>query len=253
VAFTVTVVEVPGDQAARRRALAANLAAVEARITAACEQAGRSRSEVALIAVTKTFPASDVVLLTGLGVLDVGENRDQEAAPKVAEVATLRGSTGADPRWHFIGALQTNKCASVARYAAVVHSVDRPHVVTALGAAARKAGRRLSCLVQVDLDEVRRPGRSGAPAAEIQAVAAAVAVEPWLDLTGVMAVAPLAGDAWAAFRRLAAVAAEVREHYPGAVMISAGMSADLEAAVANGSTHLRVGAALLGVRRHPVG
>ncbi len=94
-------------------------------------------------------------MLSSLGVRDVGENRDQEAAPKAAACADLRDRL----TWHFVGQLQTNKAASVVRYADVVHSVDRPRLVTALGAAARKAGRTLTCLVQVSLDG--DPGRGG--------------------------------------------------------------------------------------------
>src|SRR5579872_3327515 len=229
----------------RREVLAANLAEVRQRIAAACGAAGRDATDVTLIAITKTFPASDVRLLASLGVRDVGENRDVEAAPKAAACADL------DLTWHFVGQLQTNKAASVARYASVIHSVDRIRLVTALGAAARKAGRRLRCLVQVSLDD--EPGRGGAPADQVLAIADAVASQAGLDLGGVMAVAPLAaepvpGGPLAAFQRLAGTAAQVRAQHPGAVMISAGMSGDLEAAIAAGATHVRVGTALLGGR-----
>jgi len=98
-----------------------------------CKRADRDPSEVTLIAVTKTYPASDVRLLAELGVLDVGENRDQEASPKAAATA------GLGLRWHFIGQLQTNKAASVAAYASHVHSVDRVRLVAACR---RHASRR---------------------------------------------------------------------------------------------------------------
>jgi pyridoxal phosphate enzyme (YggS family) len=232
----------------RRADLAANLADVEARIAVACRTAGRPRDEVRLIAVTKTFPASDVALLHDLGVRDMGESRDQEAAPKAAALGAL-----ADLRWHFIGALQTNKCASVARYADVVHSVDRSRLITALDDAAFRAGRRLSCLVQVDLDDADRPGRAGAAVGDVSRLADELAATRQLDLAGVMAVAPRAGDPGKAFSELAIVAAEMRHQHPAAMLMSAGMSGDLEAAVAAGATHLRVGTALLGSRGHPVG
>ena len=169
---------------------------------------------VTLIAITKTFPATDIRILSSLGVRDVGENRDQEAAPKAAEVADLRDQL----TWHFVGQLQTNKAASVARYADVVHSVDRLRLVTALGAAARKDGRPLRCLVQVSLDD--EPGRGGAPADQVLAIADAVASQAGLELGGVMAVAPLAaesvpGGPLAAFGRLAEIAALVRARAPG--------------------------------------
>jgi pyridoxal phosphate enzyme (YggS family) len=234
---------------ARRRELAANLERVRQRIGAACIAAGRPVDEVALIAITKTFPASDVVLLAELGVTDVGENRDQEAAAKVADVATLCADPGV-LRWHFVGALQTNKCASVVRYASLIHSVDRLRLVDALGRAAQQTVVR--CLVQVDLDETNRPGRAGTREEEVGAIAEAIAGDSRLELAGVMAVAPLGADPASAFRRLAAIADAVRQRHPVASVISAGMSGDLEQAVANGATHLRVGSALLGARRHPV-
>ena len=231
----------------RAAEIAASLAAVQARIGAACRAAGRPVGAVTLIAITKTFPATDIRILSSLGVRDVGENRDQEAAPKAAELADLRDEL----TWHFVGQLQTNKAASVARYASVIHSVDRIRLVTALGAAARKAGRRLRCLVQVSLDD--EPGRGGAPADQVLAIADAVASQAGLELGGVMAVAPLAaeavpGGALAAFGRLAEMAALVRAQHPEAAMISAGMSGDLEEAIAAGATHVRVGTALLGGR-----
>ncbi|MDQ1484380.1 MAG: dependent protein [Actinomycetota bacterium] len=241
----------PSDLGQRRIELAANLAVVEARIAAACAAVGRDRDDVRLIAATKTFPASDIRLLADLGVLDIGENRDQEAAPKAAE---LRTTPAAQPiRWHFIGALQTNKSASVVEYATFVHSVDRLRLVKALGVAASRAGSVVSCLIQVDLDDVSRSGRSGARPAEVSGIARAIASTPGLQIAGVMAVAPLDADPAPAFRHLAELATQVRERHPEATMISAGMSNDLEQAIANGSTHLRVGAALLGNRRHPVG
>ena len=114
---------------ARRDELAGNLKAVRERIEAACAAAGRSPAEVTLIAITKTFPASDVALLASLGLAEVGENRDQEAAPKAAECAAF----GVALHWHFVGQLQVNKVASVTAYADVVHSVDRMRLVRALG------------------------------------------------------------------------------------------------------------------------
>jgi len=199
---------------------------------------------VTLVAITKTFPASDVRLLYELGVRDVGENRDQEAAPKAAECADLAPKL----TWHFVGQLQTNKAASVVRYARVVHSVDRMRLVRALGTQARKAGQVVTCLVQVDLDPDPEPGRGGAMPEEIPGLAAAVAAEEGLLLGGVMAVAPLGVPPAEAFAPLPAIASAVREIRPEAAMISAGMSADMEAAIAVGATHVRVGTALLGGR-----
>ncbi|MBA9006496.1 YggS family pyridoxal phosphate-dependent enzyme [Thermomonospora cellulosilytica] len=229
-----------GSVRARRDELAANLRTVRERIAAACAAAGRDPAEVTLVAVTKTFPASDVRLLAGLGVADVGENRDQEAAAKAAECADLPLT------WHFVGQLQTNKARSVAGYADVVHSVDRARLVTALSSAAVRAGRTLRCLVQVSLDE--RPGRGGAAPSEVPELADLIAASDGLELGGVMAVAPLGADPAPAFARLAGVAERLRAAHPSATVISAGMSGDLEQAVACGATHVRIGTALLGGR-----
>jgi pyridoxal phosphate enzyme (YggS family) len=230
------------DVEERRAELGARLQAVRGRIADACVAAGRDPAEVTLVAVTKTFPASDVRLLSELGVRDVGENRDQEAAPKAAECAALASRL----TWHFIGQLQTNKAASVARYAGVVHSVDRVRLVHALGAAARKAERTLTCLVQVSLDQDE--DRGGVPEPEAAALAAAVAREDGLVLGGVMAMAPLGVPPAQAFAPLPRIAGAVRAAYPEAVIVSAGMSGDLEDAIAAGATHVRVGTALLGGR-----
>lgn len=221
--------------------LAANLRAVRERIAKACAAAGRSPGEVTLIAVTKTFPASDVRLLARLGVTDIAENRDQDAAPKAAECADLPLT------WHFVGQLQTNKVRSVLGYAGVVHSVDRERLVRALSREAERSGRAPRCLVQVSLDDAE--GRGGIRASAVPALAEAIASAPGLRLAGVMAVAPLGADPAPAFARLAGVAASVREAHPEATMVSAGMSGDLEQAIACGATHVRVGTALLGGRR----
>jgi len=227
----------------RRAEIAANLDRVEARIAAACRAAGRDRAEITLVAVTKTFPADDVGHLAALGVREVGENRAADAAEKVA---ACREAGLTDLTWHFVGQVQTNKAALVAGWCDVVHSVDRARLVTALDKGAGVAGRRLRVLVQVDL--AGTDGRGGAAPADVPAIAAAVADAEHLDLAGVMAVAPLDEDPGEAFGRLAEVAEALRREHPGAVVVSAGMSGDLEAAVARGATHLRVGTALLGSR-----
>ena len=226
----------------RRDELQRNLAAVRERIARACAAAGREPADITLVAVTKYFPASDVDLLADLGVRAVGENRDQEAAAKFAEV-----SRRPDLEVHFIGQLQSNKASSVVGYADVVQSVDRPKLVGALDRAAGRAGRRLRVLVQVALDEAE--GRGGAAPADVPGLADAVAASDHLDLRGVMAVAPLGADPAPAFARLRDVSDGIRAAHPEATWISAGMSGDLEEAVAHGATHLRVGSAILGSRQ----
>ncbi|MEU3735799.1 YggS family pyridoxal phosphate-dependent enzyme [Streptomyces sp. NPDC032198] len=232
----------------RKSQLAANLAEVEERIASACAAAGRKREEVTLIVVTKTYPASDVRILSELGVRHVAESRDQDAAPKAADCSDLPLS------WHFVGQLQTNKVRSVVSYADVVQSVDRPKLVTALSAGAVRAERELGCLIQVALDaeENGRGERGGVGPGGIEELAGLVAQAPGLRLDGLMTVAPLtgpyAGRQQAAFERLMEFSTLMRATHPAANMVSAGMSADLEQAVAAGATHVRVGTAVLGVR-----
>ncbi|MGW3503296.1 YggS family pyridoxal phosphate-dependent enzyme [Streptomyces globisporus] len=229
----------------RKAELAANLAQVEERIVSACAAVGRKREEVTLIVVTKTYPASDVRILHQLGVRHVAENRDQDAAPKAATCADLSLT------WHFVGQLQTNKVRSVTSYADVVQSVDRAKLVTALSAAAVRGERELGCLIQVALD-AESGERGGVAPDGVEELAAAVDEAPGLRLDGLMTVAPLAGEyagrQRAAFDRLMEISSRLRAGHPAANMVSAGMSGDLEDAVAAGATHVRVGTAVLGVR-----
>ncbi|MEO6886872.1 MAG: YggS family pyridoxal phosphate-dependent enzyme [Jatrophihabitantaceae bacterium] len=236
----------PSDE--RRRAeLVAALGSVRSRIAEACQGAGRDAQSVTMIAVTKTYPASDVAALAELGVTDVGESRDQQARAKVAELA---GSPypGLELRWHLIGRLQTNKARSVVSYAHAVHSVDRSELATALADAAARADRAhpLAVFIQVSLDG--DPDRGGVIADGVAALAEWVATRSELALAGVMAVAPRAAEPDAAFTALREVSVQLQREHPQADAISAGMSADLEAAIRNGSTHVRVGTALLGRR-----
>ncbi|MEU1083952.1 YggS family pyridoxal phosphate-dependent enzyme [Streptomyces sp. NPDC005908] len=232
----------------RKDELATNLARVEERITAACEAAGRGRDEVTLIVVTKTWPASDVRILSGLGVRHVAENRDQDAAPKAAACADLPLA------WHFVGQLQTNKVRSVVGYADVVQSVDRAKLVSALSKEAVRAGREVGCLIQVAFDAGvgGRGERGGVAPGGVAELADLVAGAEGLRLDGLMTVAPLTGEyagrQQAAFERLMDLSTDLRRTHPTANMVSAGMSADLEQAVAAGATHVRVGSAVLGVR-----
>lgn len=243
--------------AERSTELSQRLQRVRSRISSAAAGAAAPT----LIVVTKYFPASDVDLLAGLGVTDVGENKAQEAAAKASSVQAQ------GLKWHFIGQLQSNKAKSVVRYAAAVHSVDRLSLVTALGkAVAAEQARRtqageqpradLDVFLQVDLREQAAGGglsgagasRGGALPQELAGLAKAAAETAGLRLAGVMAVAPLGADAGEAFARLAALSGELQRDHPGADAISAGMSGDLEAALENGATHLRIGSDILGPR-----
>jgi pyridoxal phosphate enzyme (YggS family) len=224
--------------------LEANLRAVRARIDAAARAAGRDPSSVALLAVSKTWPAEDVRDLAALGQRDFGENRAQELVAKAAGLADL------PLRWHFVGQLQRNKAAAVARVGAVVHSVDRQSLVAVLDRLGQDRGRPVDVLLQVDLGG--EPGgpaaRGGAEPDAVPALADLAAAAAGLRLRGLMAVAPRSADPAPAFERLGALAARVRADHPEAVELSAGMSGDLEAAVAAGATVVRVGTALFGDR-----
>jgi pyridoxal phosphate enzyme (YggS family) len=233
----------------RRTELGANLAAVRERLDAACRAAGRDPAEVTLVAVTKTYPAEDVLHLAALGVHDIGENRDQEAAGKAEAVR----AAGVDVRWHFVGRLQRNKCGSVVRYADMVHSVDSVRLADALAdAAARHRRRPLDALIQVSLDG--DPSRGGAVDGSadgdvgLGAVLDRVAASDRLRLRGLMAVAPLGWAPERAFGHLEELAARARAEHPEATLLSAGMSGDAEQAIAHGATHVRLGSALLGDR-----
>jgi uncharacterized pyridoxal phosphate-containing UPF0001 family protein len=253
-----------GGAEERRAELATNLARVRRRIADACAASGRNRSEVTLVAVTKTYPYQDVLHLAELGVLDIGENRDQEAAPKAAAVAGSAAAAAMAVRWHFIGQLQRNKAKSVVGYAHLVQTVDSGRLAGALAdASARLRDRPLEVLVQVSIDG--DPARGGAvdhsatgrpagagpavdPDRELDRVVAAVAERDTLTLRGLMAVAPLGWEPARAFAAFAEVAARFRADHPDATVVSAGMSDDLEAAITSGATHVRVGSALLGNR-----
>jgi pyridoxal phosphate enzyme (YggS family) len=231
--------------------LGSNLRAVEARLDAAAVAAGRRREDLVLVAVSKTRPASDIAALAALGVADFGESRWQELSAKNAELA---GSAAAHPgapsavlRWHYVGRLQRNKARSVAAVAAAVHSLDRVELCGPLARGAAEAGRVVEVFLQVSLDG--DPSRGGVAIADLPALADEVAGgKSSLRLAGLMAVPPLGAPPEPAFALLHDLSAQIRVAHPGAGAISAGMSGDLEAAVAAGATHLRIGTALFGSR-----
>jgi pyridoxal phosphate enzyme (YggS family) len=234
----------------RRDELARRLAAVQERIAAACAAAGRDPAEVGLLAVTKTVPAEDVAVLLDLGLTAFGENRVQEAEAKVAAVAALRPD--AEPRWHLVGSLQRNKARSVVRWAARVESVDSTRLADALDLAVRReqeaGGRtsRLPVLLQFSVDGDSR--RGGVSREGLGPLAEHVSTCAGLRLAGIMAVAPLGLDPDTAFADVATAAAWLRERFPQATVLSAGMSGDLESAIRHGSGLVRVGTALVGER-----
>jgi PLP dependent protein len=221
----------------RDPSLQERLRGVDDEIADAARRAGRDPADIVRIVVTKFHPASLVRELAELGVRDVGENRLQDAEPKAAELAEL-GLT-----WHFVGQLQSKKARAVRRFARVLHAVDRDSLVDAL---ARDDEPRLDCFVQLNLTD--DPGRGGVRDAELEPLAERVLGTSGLRLLGVMAVAPLDEDPRRAFARVRAASDRLRALAPEADRISAGMSQDFRAAVAEGATHLRIGTAITGKR-----
>ena len=222
------------------------LNAVEGHISSTLQSLGRSRDEVTLVVVTKNHPVDLAVELYGLGIRDFGENRDQEAQPKASEFAQL--VAGANPTWHFVGQLQSNKAKSVASYADVVHSVDRESLLIALEKATVERTKPLDVFLQVNL--TTDLGRGGVNPAELEAFAERVAAASGLNLLGIMAVAALDEPLEGEFEKIAKLSQKLIVVAPNAKFISAGMSQDYETALAYGATHLRIGTAITGKRNY---
>ena len=224
----------------RKTEIAKNLADLNLRIATACEQSNRNPSEITTIAITKTWPTSDIEILYDLGLRNFGESKDQEAFKKFEELSDR------NIEWHFVGQIQSNKINHIASYADFVHSVDRIKIVENFENALSKNGRKINALIQVSLDGDE--SRGGVYPDEISAIAKAISNSVHLNLGGLMAVAPLTQSAEVAFSKLAEIAADFQKEFPSAQMISAGMSEDLEIAIKYGATHLRIGSDLLGKR-----
>lgn len=226
----------------RLEELSLNWTQTQSQIEAACLAAKRNISEVTIIAVTKTWPASDVDLLAHIGVTNVGENRDQEAVAKKLEVQA------SNLTWHAIGQVQTNKVKSIVQWADAVHSIDRIELVHALAKAMPSRNRPLDVFIQINLDPQERLERGGLRGGQVLELAEQVCAVPGLNLMGVMGVAPVEADAGEAFAALERISLQLRGQMPAAQYISAGMSADYEIALKYGATHLRLGSVILGHR-----
>jgi hypothetical protein len=198
--------------------------------------------KVTLIAVTKTWPASDIEILKKLGISDIGESKDQEASAK----QELVGSLGLTQ--HFIGQIQRNKINSILKYSDVLHSVDRAELVSSLAAAALKLNRATQVFLQVNLEDHLNERRGGTNPRQLFELAQQVKAVPLLELKGLMAVAPLDIEPRSAFASFAEVALNFENEFPEANCRSIGMSSDWETALEFGATHLRIGSLLLGNR-----
>jgi pyridoxal phosphate enzyme (YggS family) len=218
----------------------AGIAAVEARIAAACAASGRNRGDVQLVAVTKTFPASDVDHAIAAGMTDVGENKVQEARDKKPLVA---GQGKGNARWHLIGHLQSNKVKDAVRLFDVLQAVDSTELAEKIARAADAAGKRQEILLQVNVGGEEQ--KSGAAPAEVASMVKRIGGFSGVRLAGLMAIPP-AGEAEATrryFRDLRAMRDDL-----GLAELSMGMTDDFEVAIEEGATILRVGRAIFGNR-----
>ncbi|MDZ4699583.1 MAG: YggS family pyridoxal phosphate-dependent enzyme [Rhodothermales bacterium] len=230
--------------------LTTRLQEIEQHIVRACERAGRERSSVTLVAVTKTYPIAVVLEAMAAGVQHFGENRVQELTQKVREI---QGATGGDGVfWHMIGHIQRNKVRDVVACADFVHSVDRLELAEELDARAQAAGRRMPCFVQVNVSG--EASKFGADPDALAGLLEGLRRLQTLDVLGFMTLASPTDDPESVrpeFRRLREVFDRARSdysHLAGMNALSMGMSGDFEVAIEEGATHVRIGSALFGPR-----
>ena len=209
-------------------------------VAAECDKWGRDVNDVTLVVVTKFHPVSVIEELLDAGAHHFGESRHQDAAPKADALE------GRDLTWHFVGQIQSNKARAIARYASVIHSLDRESVVDALVT----SEHRVDGFIELNLTD--DPGRGGVQTADdMLRLAERILAAGTIDLRGVMAVAPQDADPSAAFADVATMSEILRQAYPNATAISAGMSADWQQAIEHGATHLRIGSSITGNRPTP--
>jgi len=222
----------------RKAELSRSLADVQGRILEATSRASRKSEEVTLVAVTKTYPASDVEILHQLGVTHFGENRSAEGLEKSAFVSA---------HWHFQGQIQSNKISGISSWAQTVHSLDDlSHVAKFDRAVGEIPGKRLNIFIQISLDG--DTSRAGVRGDDLLSLGQAISFTKNLDLVGLMVVPPVEAEPEKAFSEVAELAERFRQEFPMAQSLSAGMSGDYEIAIAYGATHIRVGSQILGPR-----
>ena len=222
----------------RTSEITANLNDVKAKIASAALKAGRDADEITLIVVTKTFTVSDLEILYSLGVREFGENRDQEAAEKVAKLPS-------DINWNFQGGIQSNKLKSITTWAGCIHSVDKLKYAQIISE--QNTGKPKEIFIQVSLDQPPE-SRGGVDPKKLIDLASEITKLPDISLKGLMAVAPLDLPEEQAFLKLKEIQADFVAVFKDAKYLSAGMSGDYEMAISYGATHLRIGSSILGNR-----
>lgn len=218
--------------------ISANLEKVKEQIKLAAASANRLSEDITLVAVTKTFPVSDIEILYSLGIRDFGENRDQEASAKI-------GLLPKDVRWHFQGQIQSNKLKSITSWASFIHSVDQLRYAQMISD--YSAGNEKPIFMQVSLDKPPQ-SRSGVNPSELLELAGAISSLPGIRLQGLMAVAPVNSPAEQAFAELEDIRSDFLSTFPDAKSLSIGMSGDYQIAIKYGATHIRIGSSILGIR-----
>jgi len=216
--------------------IASNFSQVKEKISVAAQGCGRDLAQLTLIAVTKTFPTTDLEMLYSLGIREFGENRDQEASVKAAQLPS-------DINWHFQGGIQSNKLKSITSWAHVIHSLDE---IRHFQVIEKSAPHPLEIFCQVSLDGSE--GRGGVSEQKLYELAQAIEKSATHTLQGLMAVAPLGIDPSDAFSKLSAIHKAFMADFPKANKLSAGMSGDYKEAIAHGATHIRIGSSILGSR-----
>ncbi len=225
----------------RREFLSNSLHDVKSRIASAAQLAGRDIAEITLIAVTKTYPVSDVAILRDLGQSNFGENRTEEGSVKSLEVPGI---------WHYQGQVQSRKLREIASWANVIHSLDQISHIEKLNRICDETGKKIGVFIQLSLDGA--PDRGGVLEQELGGLADAVAESSGLELNGLMCVPPVDYEHQLAFAEIAQIHQRFISEFPSAKSLSAGMSSDFEIAIAHGATHIRVGSEILGSRTyHP--
>lgn len=228
--------------------IAEQLQAVKARIAMAAHAAGRNPQDIQLLAVSKFFDTASVLDAWRAGQTAFGENYVQEALDKI--VGVKQAAPDAQPQWHFIGPVQSNKTRQIAEYFDWVHSIDREKIARRLSGQRPSHLPPLNICLQVNINA--EDSKSGLSPQELPSVARAVATMPGLRLRGLMAIPAPTAIEWeqrAAFRHLRELSVQLAGHGIACDTLSMGMSADMDAAIAEGATIVRVGTAIFGQRR----